>query len=115
MKSEGLPDSTPHFADGERLKKRICVGQYHFDQKEATISVKYAAVDGEYRLTLLLRHSKACSAPRIAFERAYKGAERGIFKCEDSLRWEQYEMEDQVRGEVIPFNLGRLPDWSLRQ
>lgn len=61
VKSEGLPEGTPHFADAERLKKRICVGQYHFDQKEATMSVKYAAVDGEYRLTLLLRHSKACS------------------------------------------------------
>ena len=91
VKSEGLPEgAVPHAGDAERLRKRICVGDYEFDREKATIIVKYTAVDGEYRLTFSLSGHR----------------------CSDCLTWEHYEMEDQVRGELIPFNLGRLPDWK---
>ena len=38
----------------------------------------------------------------------------GVFvPTKDCLTWEHYEMEDQTRGELVPFSLGRLPDWML--
>ena len=41
-------------------------------------------------------------------------ADDGMFEpTKDCLTWEHYEMEDQIRGELVPFSLGRLPDWML--
>ncbi|CAK9005280.1 unnamed protein product [Durusdinium trenchii] len=90
VKSEGLPDTqVAHVCDAERLRKRLCVGQYSLDLENRLIRVSYTAVDGTYRLCFSLKH--------------------WIFS--DCLTWEQYEMESQT-GEVVPFNLGRLPDWK---
>lgn len=94
VKSEGLPEgAVPHAADADRVRKRVCVGEYSFDRHNGRILVIYTAVDGEYRLTFSLKH----------------GELRG---CSDCLTWEHYEMEDQTRGELVPFSLGRLPDWK---
>ena len=91
VKSEGLPDTqVAHACDMDRLRKRLCVGQYHFKKENHRLLVTYTAVDGTYRLTFSLKHQ--------------------VFS--DSLTWEHYDMEDHVRREVIPFNLGRLPDWK---
>ena len=41
-------------------------------------------------------------------------ADDGMFEpTKDCLTWEHYEMEDQTRRELVPFSLGRLPDWML--
>ncbi|OLQ14501.1 putative rhodanese domain-containing dual specificity protein phosphatase [Symbiodinium microadriaticum] len=94
-KSGGLPDgAVPSASDADRIRRRICVGTYSFDPKEAMVHVTYDATDGEYRLAFSLRHG-------------------GARVTSDCLTWESYELEDRAHaGEIVNFNLGRLPDWK---
>ena len=50
------PSQVAHVCDAERLRKRLCVGQYSLDLENRLIRVSYTAVDGTYRLCFSLKH-----------------------------------------------------------
>ncbi|CAJ1354539.1 unnamed protein product [Effrenium voratum] len=92
-RSEGVPEgAVPNAHDADRIRKRICVGTYSFSQEGAMVHVRYTATDGEYRLTFSLKHG-----PKV---------------CSDCLTWEEYELHDHGNQDIVPFNLGRLPEWK---
>jgi len=99
-KSEGVPSDPSQLGlqDPERLRKQICIGRYTYTPEpgsgEGRININYSAIDGEYRLTLLLSHG-------------------GKYKFSDCLTWENYDLVSSTNGgETVNFDLGRLPDWK---
>lgn len=87
---EGLVES---ITDPSRLKKRICLADCTYTHEEQRIDIRYSAGGGDFHVTFRLSH----------------GGERKFAAC---LEWQEYTRTDPSSGEVLTYNLGRLPDWK---
>jgi len=76
--------------NAERVRKKLCVGQYKF--AEERIEIRYRSGVSDQFVSMKVSHL----GPR---------------KFADRLEWNQYQLSDDRQGEV-QIDLGKLPEWK---